>query len=171
MSAAIATRQSREDLRRRYRPHVVRMLFVGEAPPASGRFFYCANSGLYRAVRGVFGDTFPGIGDTDFLTEFQRRGCYLVDLCGTPVDRLSPAERTRICIESEPRLAAALRESRPSILVTLVRSIAPNVRRALARANCSCSLVEVPYPGRWKKHRQEFARLLGPVLREQLGGR
>jgi hypothetical protein len=45
---------ARERLRRRYRPDGVRILFVGEAPPASGRFFYQADSGLYRAVRDTF---------------------------------------------------------------------------------------------------------------------
>ena len=38
---------AREHLRRRYRPAHVDLLFIGEAPPASGRFFYQADSGLY----------------------------------------------------------------------------------------------------------------------------
>jgi len=32
--------RARERLRKRYRPSPVRILFVGESPPASGRFFY-----------------------------------------------------------------------------------------------------------------------------------
>jgi hypothetical protein len=40
----------REHLRKHYRPDRVRILFVGESPPASGRFFYQADSGLYRAA-------------------------------------------------------------------------------------------------------------------------
>jgi hypothetical protein len=171
MTGALSSFETREILRRRYCPPVLRILFVGEAPPASGRFFYCADSGLYRAVRDVFVDTLPALRGSDFLTEFRRLGCYLVDLCGKPVDGLLRAERSRACVRSEARFAAALKQLQPPIVVTLVRSIAPNVRRALVRANCSCSVVEVPYPARWKKHREEFARLLAPALREEFGMR
>src|SRR5687767_7532298 len=41
----------REQLRLRYRPRDVQLLFVGESKPASGTFFYQADSHLYRAVR------------------------------------------------------------------------------------------------------------------------
>jgi hypothetical protein len=45
---------SEERLRRRYQPDRIRVLLVGESPPASGRYFYVANSGLYRAIRDTF---------------------------------------------------------------------------------------------------------------------
>ena len=90
---------ARERLRRRYRPARVRILFVGEAPPASGRFFYQADSGLYRAVREAFVEAFPDVAAGDFLKAFQEMGCYLVDLCGKPVDRMAPRQRKRICME------------------------------------------------------------------------
>ena len=41
------------------------MLFVGESP-ASGRFFYRADSGLYRAIRQTFLSAFPDLKDADF---------------------------------------------------------------------------------------------------------
>jgi hypothetical protein len=44
----------RERLRLRYRPVLIRLLFIGESPPASGRFFYRQDSGLYRAIRDAF---------------------------------------------------------------------------------------------------------------------
>ena len=53
--------ESRERSRRQYRPRRVRILFVGEAPPASGRFFYHADSGLYRAIRDTFVTAFPSL--------------------------------------------------------------------------------------------------------------
>jgi hypothetical protein len=61
---------ARERLRRRYLPDQVRMLFIGEAPPASGRFFYQADSGLYRAIRRTFVRVFPTIGKEDFKEDF-----------------------------------------------------------------------------------------------------
>jgi hypothetical protein len=41
---------SLESLRQSYRPQQVRVLFVGESPPAGGTFFYRANSNL-RVLR------------------------------------------------------------------------------------------------------------------------
>jgi hypothetical protein len=64
------------------------MLFVGESP-ASGRFFYRADSGLYRAIRQTFLSAFPDLKDADFLESFRQLDYYLVDLCGSPVDRLT----------------------------------------------------------------------------------
>ena len=81
------------------------MLFVGEAPPASGRFFYQADSGLYRAIRDAFVDACPNIAEDNFLKSFQELGCYLVDLCGKPVDRMNSKQRRRACRDGEVRLA------------------------------------------------------------------
>jgi hypothetical protein len=58
----------RERLRERYRPKYVRILFVGEAPPASRRFFYRKDSGLYRTIRGAFEKALPRVRDRDFLS-------------------------------------------------------------------------------------------------------
>ena len=105
------------------------MLFVGESPPASGRFFYRADSGLYRAVRQAFREAFPALRERDFLEAFKSSNCYLVDLCGKPVDHLSPAKRIQACRDAEPRLAKTLRRLHPEIVVTVVESIAKNVNR------------------------------------------
>jgi hypothetical protein len=162
---------ARERLRRRYRPTRVRILFVGEAPPASGRFFYQADSGLYRAVREAFVETFLDVAAGDFLKAFQEMGCYLVDLCGKPVDRMAPQQRKRICMEGEARLARRLKQLRPKIVITVVRSISGNVKRSERRAGWLCEHIELPYPGRWHRYRQVFLEGLTSVLRETYGRR
>ena len=86
------TRRGRESLRRAFRPAQIQLLFAGEAPPASGRFFYRGDSGLYRAMRDAFAAIDPSIAGTDFLSRFREAGCYLVDLCPEPVDRLTAGE-------------------------------------------------------------------------------
>jgi len=161
---------ARERLRRQYRPRRLRILFVGEAPPASGRFFYHADSGLYRAIRDTFEAALPSLlsADDDFLESFRRLGCYLVDLCGTPVDRMDARLRRDICITGEARLARKVRQLRPKIVVVLVRSIASNVRRAETAAGWSGVHLELPYPGRWHRFRLAFRRKLIPVLRKAL---
>ncbi len=160
---------ARERLRRHYCPDRVRVLFVGESPPASGRFFYQADSGLYRAVRETFLQAFPSLRNKEFLDSFCSLGCYLVDLCGEPVDNMSRDARKHACSRGETRLAQKIRTLRPKTIVTVVRSIGTNVKRAQQRAGWSGYHLELPYPGRWHRHRRKFRRLLVPFLRQTLG--
>lgn len=156
---------ARELLRRRYRPARVRVLFVGESPPASGRFFYQADSGLYRSVRDAFVDACPDVLTDDFLESFCALGCYLVDLCGAPVDKLSRSERKEACRNGESRLSKTLCQLHPEILITVVRSITANVNRAQRDAGWVGLRIELPYPGRWHRHRLVFFRELTTSLR------
>jgi hypothetical protein len=160
--------REKESLRSSYRPARVRILFVGESPPASGRFFYQSDSGLYRAIRNTFRAAFPAIPEENFLHSFRTLGCYLIDLCGKPVDRLSTDGRKQACRAGESRLARTLKKLRPKIVITVIRSISANVRRAQASANWKGLYVELPYPGRWKEHRIAFEDALKPILRKEL---
>jgi hypothetical protein len=162
--------RKKERLRRSYRPADVRILFVGESPPVSGRFFYQTDSGLYRAIRNTFRAAFPALPEEDFLNSFRYLGCYLVDLCDTPVDRLGSDNRKQACRDGEARLTKTLRELNPRIVITVVRSISANVRRAQESANWKGLYVELPYPGRWKEHRTVFEKALKPVLHRELAG-
>ena len=159
---------AKERLRRSYRPGRVRLLFVGEAPPASGRFFYQADSGLYRAVRHTFVEALPRLLDADFLTSFRDLGCYLVDLCGRPVDQLDRKERRQVCIEGEARLGRLVRQLQPESMITIVRSIAANVIRVQEHAGWTGKHLVLPYPGRWQRHRDAFAAEFVPFLRKTL---
>ena len=158
----------RERLRRRYRPERVKVLFVGEAPPASGRFFYQADSGLYRAIRETFIKAFPNLRDRPFLESFRSLGCYLVDLCSEPVDRMEARSRQLLCAAGETRLSKRIRQLDPETVVVVVRSIGKVVRRAELRAGWSGVHVELPYPGRWYHYRAEFRLTLVPLLRSHL---
>lgn len=146
----------------------MRLLFVGESPPASGRFFYQADSGLYRAMRSAFIAAFPSVRSDDFLDSFQALGCYLLDLCARPVDNLEPQKRKRICQEGEIRLAGGIQFLQPETMVTVVRSIFPNVERARNLAGWTGLHISLLYPGRWQHHRAAFEEALVPILREEL---
>ena len=141
------------------------MLFIGESPPASGRFFYLGDSGLYRAMREVFQTVNPAMSDESFLGVFQSAGCYLVDLCADPVDDLDRRSRREACRVGEKRLSQMVRRLRPSVIVTMVRSIEVNVLQAAARADWRGEIVHVPYPGRWAHLRRSFVEALVPVIR------
>jgi hypothetical protein len=164
-----SARETRERRRRQYRPEDVRILFVGEAPPASGLFFYNENSGLYRAIRATFVKALPGFSEADFLTSFQSLGCYLVDLCGEPVDQMDVGPRKEICAHDESRLTETIRQLRPKLIVSVVRSIKKNVSHACKEANFEGQHVNLPYPGRWERHRIQFEQALTPILRREFG--
>jgi hypothetical protein len=144
------------------------MLFVGESPPASGRFFYHRDSGLYRALRDAFHLVDESIDDQNFLAVFQAAGCYLIDACSRPVDRMEPVVRRTACLAGEALLSRRIRSLQPESIVTLVRSIRENVERAALRASWTGTMLTVPYPGRWIQHRKVFMELLLPHLKTLL---
>ncbi len=163
--AELQARRRRELLRRRYRPADLRLLFIGEAPPASGRFFYQRDSGLYRAIRDAFLAIDPSLTDESFLDAFQAAGCYLIDACAHPVDQLDSRSRRTACAASEASLCRHIRRLQPRAIVTLLRSIRENVDRAASRAGWHGLRIDVPYPGRWSGHREIFLAALTPQLK------
>ena len=160
------SRSQREKLRLAFRPSSVRLLFVGESPPASGRFFYTRNSGLYFAMREAFQTIDPAIAEGNFLPAFKASGCYLIDLCLNPIDRLDPKARDRARKASEASLSRRIAEIQPPAIALLLRSIQSNVSRAAARAGWQGQTIHLPYPGRWHQHRTVFIDTLAPYLRE-----
>jgi len=157
-------RRRRETLRRRYCPVDVRLLFIGEAPPRSGRFFYERDSGLYRAIRDAFLSIDPSLSNETFLDAFQAAGCYLIDICPYPVDHLDSRSRRVACAAGEASLCRNIRKLQPRAIVTLLRSIRENVDRSIFCAGWHGHLIEVPYPGRWVRHREIFLAALTPQL-------
>ncbi len=154
----------REQLRRQYLPKRVRVLFIGESPPASGRFFYRRDSGLYRAMREAFQAVDASISDEAFLEMFRDSGCYFVDLCSEPVDRLDAHLRRDECVAGEVRLMKTIARLHPVVIATVVRSIEGNVIRAAAQANWNGVMVQLPYPGRWSRLRRAFVEALEPIV-------
>lgn len=160
--------QKLERLRRSFQPAKVQLLFVGESPPASGRFFYRRDSGLYRAMLDVFHSVDSSIDERNFLAIFQDAGCYLIDLCPTPVDRLEPESRRAECRGGEPLLARTIARLQPAIVAPLLRRIEGNVKRAADGADWHGTWLALPYPGRWSRYKAAFLESLTPTVRELL---
>jgi len=164
----LLTHRERETLRETFRPDRIRLLFIGEAPPASGRFFYSRNSGLYRAMRDAFQALDHRIDDRNFLRVFQQSGCFLIDLCPNPVDHLDSPSRRRARDRGERLLSSTLIRLRPQRIAPVLRAIADQVVRAASRIDWHGELLQLPYPGRWSHHRREFLKALEPTLRDLL---
>jgi hypothetical protein len=78
-----------ELIRQSYRPNQIRLLLVGESPPASKKFFYgesAMTKYTAQAFKKAHGVSFRD--DKEFLQYFKRCGCYLDDLCHEPVNDL-----------------------------------------------------------------------------------
>lgn len=160
----VRTRSERERLRQSFRPPHIQLLFIGESPPASGRFFYSANSGLYRAMRMAFQLADPQVDNDNFLAVFQQRGCYLTDLSQEPIDHLQPGRRRALREAGEKDLARQLKLFQPVMIAPVLRSIVSNVENAVLLAAWEGPTLQFPYPGRWSRHRDVFVEALVPVI-------
>jgi predicted HTH domain antitoxin len=153
------------ELRARYKPALVRTLFVGESSPAQGTHFYRANSNLYRATRDAYADA---LGEDAvpsgeaFLRFFRDEGGWLVDLADKPVNRLSDSDRREAVEAGVPRLAEVIRSEHPVQIVVVKRDIADAVRRALALTDVVASILVLPFPVRqWAPvYRRDLAQFL-----------
>jgi hypothetical protein len=149
-----------EATRMRFRPERITTLFVGESAPASGDFFYYANSAMLGHVRAAaelaFGQS------SDFLKSFKAYGWYLDDLVLEPVDKLSVTERKAKCLGAQNSLADRIADYQPLAIVTLLLSISNIVDAAAIAANCNAPRFAVPFPGmgNQKRFKEEMARIL-----------
>lgn len=157
-----------ENFRRQHRPPDVRVLFIGESPPAkNSTFFYLGNSNLwkytYEAFRNVYGtDLVHGNGFCEF---FMSRGCYLEDLCLDPVNRMEKSERRRICEASVESLAKRISPFSPGAVVCVKKSIVRQVEMAMAKAELQAvPLHKLSFPS--CGHQQEYVEGLAKLIKK-----
>jgi hypothetical protein len=156
--------KSTEALRRKDRPDDIRVLFVGESPPAGGTFFYAANSKLYFATQEAFLKSMPELRGKAFLAAFKDLGCYLDDLCLEPVNHLPNREKRAKRKEGEAPLTRRMKRQSPRAIVVVLLGIEQNVRRAAREAgHASVALHGLPFPGQW--HRQRYVDELADLVR------
>ena len=170
----MATIAECEGLRHIYKPSVIRVLFVGESPPANGTFFYAGDSKLVhyseKAFREVFG-SFP-----NFLAFFKEKGCYLDDLC--PDKYLNHLEKKLGKKEGkklrktyrqqgiEP-LAQRIRELQPAPLafVVVMKGIEVSVRKAIQQAGLAAHPTHIlNFPA--ESHEQQYKNGLIAALNQ-----
>lgn len=134
-----------DELRAKYMPSQVKVLFVGEAPPAAGTFFYAGNSQVYRYLREMLLSRFGG--SDDFLAAFATHGYYLDDLVTDPVDHIPLPDRRPIFKQSVPLLAERMAAMQPKAIVTILMRIADYAEDARKLAGLDVPHYRVPFPG------------------------
>jgi len=141
-----------DELRRRYRPANIRLLFIGESPPASGEFFYDDSSSVMlrahtmKAFSNVLGLSFSS--DRQFLNCFKSTGCYLDDITDVPVDKVSAEDRRSKLDIALPRFVERLNDTAPDIIVIMLKRLREPVERAIKKSDlCNPDIFVTPFAG------------------------
>ncbi len=152
-----------ERIRKLFKPDKIKLLLVGESPPASGQFFYVQSlmtKYTSRAFEKVFRISFN---DTmSFLIFFQNQECYLEDLTTTPVNKMPKVEREKLLEQGIIRLSKKLIDFDPEAIVIVLKKIERYVKNAIGIAGLRCPVYSLPFPG--NGHQNKFIKELSSVL-------
>ena len=159
-----------EQKRLAYRPVAVRILLIGESAPAGGTFFYNGDSILAQYTCQAFEAAFGLVRSmNEFLAAFKDLGCYLLDLCPTPVNHLDKAPRADARRASIKHLAKALSGMSPDLVVIVMKDIESEVVEALSLAGLDhIPRRALPFPVR--KRDAEYVSGLTSLFRQWKAG-
>lgn len=155
-----------EQIRDRYRPPVVKLLFVGESPPAGGNFFYKGDpltSHVQMAFERALEVKFDGY--ESFFQYFRALGCFLDDLSRIPVNSLPDPEREDALKECMPAFSHRLKLFNPRAIIVTPMKIECYVEEA--KRLISFKGVDtwyLPYPSYSRKNRSRFVEGLSKAL-------
>lgn len=127
-----------EKIRLNYKPFQINLLFIGESAPRNGTFFYLKDSNLFSAVKKGFEKTVGPLENNDiFLEYFKNFGCYLDDLCLTPVNGFSEFKRLEYRINGIEPLSQRISVYKPLAIIILMKGIEQEVKEAIRKSSCS----------------------------------
>jgi hypothetical protein len=89
-----------------------------------------------------------------------------VVICNEPVDKLPLQERTMMLKDSIEYFSSRLKEYRPEAIVIFLKSIESHVKEALRKAEISCPVYTLPFPG--FGHQKNYIRELCKILQKHL---
>lgn len=154
-----------EKIRYSYMPNKVRVLLVGESAPASGKFFYFGDS-LCNHTKSAFAKVYPEVGlqtMKKFLDFFKEKCFYLDDICLMPIDKLDEKQR-RQCIENSVQsLAERIEVYQPVVIVSMLKKIEMDIRKALRIAGVDSQLYSLPFGG--NGHQNKYIDELSKIIK------
>jgi len=156
-----------ENIRLSFRPDRIRVLFVGESPPANGTFFYKCDSNLCHYTQEAFSSTFDMefLDAAHFLKFFGDQGCYLDDLSLTSVNIMDKPTRRRARENGVRLLANRIRTYEPETVIVVMRAIARYVKESIGIAGLNLVPVySLPFPS--MGNQRKYVVKLTEVLRE-----
>ncbi len=127
-----------QELREKYKPDKIKILFIAEAPPGADTFFYSSKSFLYLYTKQAFDAFFKeDINRTDFLNFFKATGCYLDDLSHSPAIFSEIQKNKDSLIEA---LKERLNIYTPDAIIITPKRIEGFVRQSVSLSNHSNSI-------------------------------
>jgi len=157
-----------ESLRIYYKPKAIKLLFIGESPPASGKFFYersLMTTYTSRAFESAFKTSF--VNTKAFLDFFKTKGCYLEDLTVTPVNRMPKTDREKTLELGVKSLSKKLIEYQPMAILIVLKRIERYVINAIKMDGLSCPIHTLPFPG--NSYQNKFKQELITILEKYYG--
>ncbi|RYE20242.1 MAG: hypothetical protein EOP42_27765 [Sphingobacteriaceae bacterium] len=136
-------------LREKYKPETIKLLFVGESPSVGEKFFYAANSNLYRAIKAGFEDALKTkFSAAGFLDYFRNSGCFLDHLCLISAKGLDLKTKKSERIKGIQPLCIKLKIYQPKGIVILMKGIEPQVKQAIEAAGLTTInfVLTAPFP-------------------------
>lgn len=153
-------------IRLKYLTEKVKIFFIGEAPPAGGKFFYLAKSDLFENTREVFLKVYnKKIGGYEFLSFFKSLGCYLDDLCFEPVDDLPAEVRKTKCKGSIDELSERIKKFDPLVVIVVIKRIKEEVDEAIKKSGVNVKPYYLPFP-RYIWQQEKYKKELEEILIE-----
>ena len=172
----VRTRDEYVRLRRAFEPDSLRLLIIGESPPASGLYFYdpdgLVTEPLFSALVKQAG--FTAKSKSAGLAELKRRGWLLVDATYQPVNLLSAKDRDAVIEADYPLLRDDIR-SLLSERTAPVVAIKANVCRILEPRLLADGfavlnhgrVIYFPSHGQQSKFHQQFQSIVGPFVEDR----
>ncbi len=155
-----------ENLRNGYKPVNVEVLFVGESRPQGGTFFYQKNSALYRETKKAFNSYFAK--DVFTLDNFKQWGCWLYDICESPVNNLNNHDRRLLIHENVSRLEGIVNQESPKIIIVCKKTLVEQEIRESNIMNIyhpEDRIFFLPFPGNGnqRRYREGLINLLNTI--------
>ena len=156
-----------ESIRQSYRPSKVRLLLIGESPPANQGFFYVTSAMTKytaQAFSKAHGVSFQS--DDEFLSYFKDLGCFLDDLCHDPVDHLPREQREKCLQDNVIGLSQRIKEIDPEVIVIALRKIETYVRVAALKSGLKPAIFVLPFPGHG--HQAKYKEQLFEIIQKYI---
>jgi hypothetical protein len=158
-----------QELRERFKPEKIKILFIAESPPKNDTFFYSAKGGFYSFTKQIFIELFQEEinKSTDFLHYFQNKGCFLEDLCHETKTYKEICEE--ICENKNgendyiEKLQESLASYKPQVIIITLIEIDNFVRDAINQSNIAINpelIFTLPFPGNGNQN-EYMGRLWG----------
>jgi len=140
-----------EDIRNRYLPSSVKVLFIGESPPIGGAFFFLGKSILFNATKVVFEEFYNKhfLDPFDFLNFFKNSGYFLDDLCHEPINHIEDKTlREKLRLDNILGLSDRLKDYNPRRIISVMKNPHFNmcVDKAIDNASIDISIRYAPLP-------------------------